>query len=92
MNMYQYDGHSCLAEYNEAKTMEMFKKEAREEGIKQGIQQGIQQGMEQGTVNGESRMGRLISKLLAVGRNEDAMRASTDADARARLYEELGIA
>ena len=82
----------CITEYNETETMEMFKKEAREEGIKQGIQQGIQQGMEQGTVNGESRMGRLISKLLAVGRNEDAMRASTDADARARLYEELGIA
>lgn len=47
-----------LTEYDEAKTMEMFKKEFREDGIAIGLAQGIEKGRREGEKTGEER-GRL---------------------------------
>jgi hypothetical protein len=41
--------HMLLTEYNEEETMNMFKAEAREEGIEIGIELGIEKGIEKGT-------------------------------------------
>ena len=47
---------TCLTEYNEAETMQMFKDEAyrkgHEEGIELGREEGIVQGREEGIVQG----------------------------------------
>jgi len=64
-----------LTEYDEAKTMELFKEEGREQGFAQGV----------------ARLARLMSKLFSQGREADAERAANDEDFRNRLFEEYGI-
>ena len=64
-----------LTEYNEAKTMELFKEEGREEGIALGV----------------SRLARLMTKLFTQGRAADAERAASDEVFRNRMFEELRI-
>ena len=68
-----------LTEYDEAKTMELFKEEGRAEGREQGFALGM------------ARLARLMSKLLSQGRGADAERAANDEDYRNRLFEEYGI-
>ena len=65
-----------LTEYDEAKAMELFKEEGREEGIEQGFQ----------------LFGSLITKLLDQGRTEDIARAASDSKYRAKLLTEFQIA
>ena len=72
-----------LTEYDEAKTMELFKEEGRAEGRLEGREQGFALGM--------ARLARLMSKLLSQGRGADAERAANDEDYRNRLFEEYGI-
>jgi hypothetical protein len=64
-----------LTEYDEAKTMELFKEEGREQGFALGM----------------ARMARLMSKLFSQGRGADAERAANDEAYRNRLFEEYGI-
>lgn len=45
-----------LTEYDEAKTMEMFKKEFREDGIAIGLAQGIEKGRYEEKIMMASRM------------------------------------
>jgi hypothetical protein len=45
----------------------------------------------EGRTEGEDRLGQLISKLLSLGRNQDAARAAVDPAYREQLYTELGI-
>ena len=40
---------------------------------------------------GEDKLGQLISKLLSLGRNQDAARAAADPAYREQLYTEFGI-
>ncbi len=49
-------------------------------------------GEARGKEIGEGRLASLLSKLYALGRDEDAKLAVNDRAARGRLYEELGIA
>ena len=72
-----------LTEYDEARTMELFKEEGRAEGRADGREQGFALGM--------ARLARLMSKLLAQGRSADAERAANDEDYRNRLFEEYHI-
>lgn len=53
---------------------------------------GEARGKEIGKEIGEGRLASLLSKLYALGRDEDAKLAVNDRAARGRLYEELGIA
>jgi len=76
-----------LTEYDEAKTMELFKEEGRAEGRAEGRLEG----REQGFALGMARLARLMSKLLSQGRSADAERAANDEDYRNRLFEEYGI-
>ncbi len=76
-----------LTEYDEAKTMELFKEEGRAEGRAEGRLEG----REQGFALGMARLARLMSKLLSQGRGADAERAANDEDYRNRLFEEYGI-
>lgn len=68
-----------LTEYNEAKTMELFKEEGREKGREEGIALGV------------SRLARLMTKLFTQGRTADAERAASDEAFRNRLFEEFRI-
>ena len=68
-----------LTEYDEARTMEMFKAEGRAEGRREG------------RAEGETRLGTLISRLKALGRVDDAFRAAADPVFREKLYGEFGI-
>lgn len=50
-----------------------------------------QEGRAEGEAKGESRLGLLINMLIKSGRNDDVLRASTDAGYRKQLYQELNI-
>ncbi len=76
-----------LTEYDEAKTMELFKEEGRAEGRAEDRAEG----REQGFALGMARLARLMSKLFSQGRGADAERAANDEAYRNRLFEEYGI-
>lgn len=61
------------------------------QGLAKGMAQGIAQGMADGLVQGERRMGKLIEQLLSEGREEEALRAATDEECRAALFEKYGL-
>lgn len=52
---------------------------------------GRSEGLAEGRSEGEAAMAALMERLFAEGRTEDARRAATDADARARLLDEYGL-
>ena len=64
-----------LTEYDEARTMEMFKEEGRMEG----------------RAEGEGLLSSLMSKLVDLGRMADIKRASTDVEFRRQLYKEFQL-
>ena len=68
-----------LTEYDEAKTMELFKEEGRAESREQGFALGM------------ARLARLMSKHFSQGRGADVERAANDEEFRNRLFEEYGI-
>ena len=53
---------------------------------------GRAEGRAEGAAIAERNFASLVSALLAAGRTDDAARAAADAQARAQLYAELGIA
>lgn len=65
-----------LTEYNEAKTMELFREEGRAEGRAEGI----------------DLLGSPVRKLLERGRVNDVVRATDDPDYRNQLFREFGLA
>ena len=61
-----------LTEYDEAKTMEMFKKEFREDGIAIGLAQGLEKGRREGEKTGEERGRRVIAaRMKARGTSDE---------------------
>lgn len=44
-----------------------------------------------GRIKGENKLGELIIELMNVGRNEDALIAASDEEAREKFYKEFGI-
>ena len=73
-----------LTEYNETRTMEMFKREGREEGRIEGRKEGRGEG--------EAKLGTLITRLISLGRTDDIAKAASDAVFRDKLYAEFGMA
>lgn len=67
------------------------RREGREEGLEEGRKEGRREGRKEGQEEGETRLGKLISILLAQGKFEDARLVSTDTEARAMLYQKYGI-
>lgn len=51
----------------------------------------LSEGREEGREEGEDRMGTLMSRLLSLGRIDDALRASTDKVFRKQLYDEFKL-
>ncbi len=47
--------------------------------------------VEKGEIKGEAKLAKLMKLLLSEGRNDDALKASTDEEARKQLYREKGI-
>ena len=45
----------------------------------------------EGREEGEQRLGALMTKLLSLGKTEDAMKASSDSEYRNRLYKQYGL-
>ena len=80
-----------LTEYNETRTMEMFKKEGREEGRIEGRKEGRIEGREEGRGEGEARLGTLITRLISLGRTDDIAKAASDPVFRGKLYAEFGM-
>ena len=62
----------CITEYDEIRTMQMFKDEGRAEG----------------RAEGEERLSILMSRLFAEGKVAEAQRAVNDAEYRKQLYKE----
>ena len=50
-----------------------------------------QEGRAEGYAQGESRLSSLINVLIRSGRNDDILRAASDAGYRKQLYQELNI-
>ncbi len=73
----------CLREYDEKRTMELFKNEWKEEGRQEGRQEGLDEGAKM--------MGSLMSILYSFGKIDDATRAVEDKEFREKLYKEYGI-
>lgn len=44
-----------------------------------------------GRIKGENKLGELIINLMNAGRNEDALIAASDEEAREKFYKEFGI-
>ena len=78
----------CITEYDEVRTMNMF----REEGRAEGMEKGLAERMEKGRSEGANLLGALISKLIKLGRHQDIERVATDSEYREQLYREFGIA
>ena len=51
----------------------------------------LEYGEERGKIEGENRLGNLISKLMTAGRNDDALKAASDEEARKKFYKEFGM-
>ena len=66
----------CITEYDEVKTMNMFREEGRVEGREEGA----------------DRLGRLITLLIEQNRQNDILRVSTDRAYRQQLFQEFQIA
>ena len=47
--------------------------------------------LEHGETRGENKLGNLISKLMTAGRNDDALKAASDEEARKKFYKEFGM-
>ena len=60
-------------------------------GIKIGETRGIKLGKIEGKIEGENKLGNLISKLIAAGRNDDVLKAASDEEARKKFYKEFGM-
>ena len=71
------------------------KQAGREEGItigkEAGREEGITIGKAAGRQEGENLMGHLMQLLMEKGRFEDITRASSDSEARQKLYEEFHL-
>ena len=97
-----------LTEYDEIRTMEMFKREGREEGRiegreegreegrvegrKEGRREGRIEGRKEGRGEGEARLGTLITRLISLGRTDEIAKAASDSAFRDKLYAEFGMA
>lgn len=57
----------------------------------QKMEDVLREGERKGKLEGEAKLGLLISKLLAASRLDDATAASMDEDRRNQLYKEFGI-
>ena len=75
-----------------AEGLEQGKAEGLAAGRAEGLEQGKAEGLAAGRAEGERRLSALVSQLVAEGRVEDVARATSDAEALGRLYEEFGMA
>ena len=60
-------------------------------GIEIGKQRGIEIGEQKGRQEGTERLGALITRLIALNRSDDVLRAASDAAYRDKLFEEFQI-
>ena len=81
----------CITEYDEARTMALFKEEGREEGLEEGLEKGREEGLEKGREEANAKFSLLLQKLIAQGKNDDIQRISVDKEYREQLYEEYGL-
>ena len=65
--------------------------EAEARGKARGEAIGEARGEAIGEARGENRLASLMQKLFALGRNEDAQRASSDREFRKVLFREFNI-
>ena len=90
----------CITEYDEKRTMEMFREEGRVEGREEGRIEGRVEGREEGRIEGRvkgreegrSQVSILMQKLIELKRYDDAYRAATDPEYQKELLKEFGIA
>ena len=74
-----------IFEYDEEAHHKLLYKEGVEDGIEQGMERGRKLGLEQG----ESRLNKLYSILLDMGRLDDLKRAAKDKTYQNQLMSEL---
>ena len=88
-----------LLEWRDQDNVEKGRRLGLEEGLARGLekgrteghQEGLAEGLTKGITEGAESLGRLVSALLGVGRIDDAAKAASDPQERARLAAELGI-
>lgn len=57
--------HMCITEYDEARTMELFKEEAREQGRKEGRKEGKKEGKKEGWEEGLKSLVNTLKKFTS---------------------------
>ena len=88
-----------IFEYDKEKEEKKLRKAEYEHGLEEGLTIGKQAGREEGITigkaagrqEGENLMGHLMQLLMEKGRFEDITRASSDSEARQKLYEEFHL-
>ena len=73
-----------LTEYDEVRQVDLFKEEGRQEGFVQGKAEGKAEGK----ADERSLLARIIGRLLAAGRIEDAQKATSDPNYLEQLVQE----
>ena len=81
---------------NEIRKVELFNVDLKHNGdndmtLMQRDLENQEIGMKKGEKAGESKLGKLIAELLALGRTDDAQKAATDEAARNIFYKEFHI-
>ena len=72
-----------IFEFNEERELQLIREEE--------YQIGLEEGLKQGEINGESRLGKLITSLINAGRSSDVELAAKDENAREKFYKEFNI-
>ena len=73
------------------KVLEDYRDGFRWSRFKETYQIGLEEGLKQGEINGESRLGKLITSLINAGRSSDVELAAKDENAREKFYKEFNI-
>ena len=69
----------CLTEYDEKEEREQLSQEFREIGREEGLAEG------------EQRLGALMTRLLSLGKTDDAFKAASDPEFRNQLYKQYNL-
>ena len=80
-----------LEEYDEERHKRTIREEGYEDGFEAGKATGFEAGKTAGIETGENRINALYGLLLKDNREEDLVRAVSDAEFRKKLLKEYGL-
>ena len=88
---HMYNLSQVVLEHGEERGIKIGETRGIKIGETRGIKIGETRGIKIGETRGENKLGNLISKLMTAGRNDDALKAASDEEARKKFYKEFGM-